>query len=301
MTAHRLAAASTLLACALSANVHADVLNASASASITNLTFTLIDLDLSDGITPSVSFFSEPTGGSSRETSSGVVVMEINRANGLTSRAGDTIYDYPPSGYLLTGDISKSLFGVSSNTAASGTISGNPVGSVGNLISTSTATLDTSAAQADKAASAYSSVWSSHGQLLLSANTRLVIQGSYDVSASLDGLAAVGEAASAQIKVISGTGYRSDNGGKVSAWLQKDVSFGNGLIGEKSFTGSFMQSIENTTSDTLVGFVGTVASTSVAIVAVPEPEALALVTTGLGLLGLGSVRRRKLQGDPTAG
>lgn len=52
MNAHRLAAASALIACALSANVHAEVLSASASVSITNLTFTLIDLDPADGVAP---------------------------------------------------------------------------------------------------------------------------------------------------------------------------------------------------------------------------------------------------------
>lgn len=293
MNAHRLAAASALIACALSVNVHAEVLNASASASITNLTFTLIDLDLSDGITPSVSFFSEPTGGKYGETSSGVVGMQITRANGLTSQAGDTIYDYPPSGYLLTGDISKSLNGTSSSAASSGTISGNPVGSAGNLITASTASLDTSAAQADKAVTAYSSVWSTHGQFFLSANTRLVIQGTYDVSASVDGLAAVAESASAKINVVIGTGYYTSFYKQVSTQLQKHVSFGNGLTGEQSITNSFLQNIDNITSGELVGFVATNASTSVAIVAVPEPEAWALVATGLGLLAFGSTRSQR--------
>ena len=54
MTAHRIATASMLLACALSANVHAATSTASATVSLTNLTFTLIDLAPADGVAPSL-------------------------------------------------------------------------------------------------------------------------------------------------------------------------------------------------------------------------------------------------------
>lgn len=54
MKPSRIAVAASLLACALSTSAHAAVLEASASVSLTNLTFTLIDLDPTDGIAPSI-------------------------------------------------------------------------------------------------------------------------------------------------------------------------------------------------------------------------------------------------------
>lgn len=61
MNPRRIAVASALIACALTTTAHAELLTASASVSLTNLTFTLIDLDPTDGIAPSISIYD--TGG----------------------------------------------------------------------------------------------------------------------------------------------------------------------------------------------------------------------------------------------
>lgn len=279
MNAHRLAAASALIACALSANVHAEVLSASASVSITNLTFTLIDLDPLDGIAPSITI--NDAGGSPRyelrahETSLG------SNAQWTGQNSLNEVYADDWRTFLAPGQAA-----VSSATGQS--LSEMTASSVTTRASTS---LDTSSqdfkrvAQSEALTPCCSGVGFAGFSFDLGANTAIRLQGDYSLMAQLQPGPTAANEASAWLGLTFGQfGLTESALAKQGGALNASQS---GLI---DFT------LSNDTSLTQFKYFG-LSSSALAVVEsrvspVPEPQTIALMLAGLGVVA-GTRRQRR--------
>ena len=293
MKPFRIAIAASLSACLLSAPAHASAQEASAlaSASIKNLTFTLVDLDQTDGITPSIFFYvpslHEPT---TYSISANVNLTRVSPQGITTHSDGDISGHITPEMYLFNGDVTRNLLGAGSSATGHSVISGDPLGSGGSLETTSAVTFDKSFTTLDRSVSVKSTVGEAGTAFRLSENTRLMITGDYVIAASLTGAVSPGDKAYVTFEIDGGTGDRENPGSERAA---DDLYVLSGQNLQRS--GTFSLAIDNFNSLTDYGFLRVRASTFAAISVVPEPEAWALLATGLGLLGFGSIRRQRVR------
>lgn len=282
MNAHRLAAASTMIACALSANVHAEVLSASASVSITNLTFTLIDLDPLDGIAPSMTI--NDAGGSPRyelrahETSLG------RNAQWTGQNSLNEVYADDWRTFLAPGQAA-----VSSATGQS--MSEMTMSSVTTRASTSLDTSDPSqdfkrVAQSEALTPCCSGVGFAGFSFDLGANTAIRLQGDYSLMAQLQPGPTVANEASAWLGLTFG------QFGLTESALAKQ---GGALNASKSGLIDF--TLSNDTSLTQFKYFG-LSSSALAVVEsrvspVPEPTSVALMLAGLWVAAACTRRRER--------
>lgn len=284
MTAHRIAIASALLACAFGANVHAEVLNASASASITNLTFTLIDLDATDGIAPGMVFnathgpgFGEPDccyafGLLSRSWAS-AKDADWQEKVGLNQQL--ELYGYPEQ-FMSNNELSKSARGITVNT----------VTTQDSLRISASVSVDTSEQGHDRSRWGLVELGDPgylNNAFVLTPNTGLIIHGDYDLSIQ-----------------------RSSNIGHARARVEFSV-FGDDAAGTQGFaenidtfwshqngarSGSFTFNITNSSS--FSRDYGLYADMVVdASLAVPEPGSAWMGIAGMSILALVAAGRRQ--------
>jgi hypothetical protein len=234
----------------------------SASASITNLTFTLFDLNPGDGIDPGITFVGGESGGT----------------GSLISAGGGTV----PFGAL-----SGSQFGVASGAASNGTTTG----------SFSVSSTSLSASGAVQFTGAFDvAAFSGSGSTVfrLTPFTTLSISGLATVTVTTDGieLGGVPESGKAVASIsISGPAAGGGQGfqqatdsrtAEVSPLLDIVVPMVSGSVGV-----AFVNLTNATMEGNLVANVSVLGQTP----AVPEPSTWALA--GLGLLGVGAVVRKR--------
>lgn len=278
MHAFRLAAASTLIACAMTPTAHAAVLTASASASLTNLTFTLIDLDPTDGIAPSITI--NDAGGLPRYELRAQEATLGSNAQWTGNDSLNEVYAEDWRTFLAPGQAV-----VTSATGQS--LSEMTMSSVTTQASTS---LDTSSqdfkrvAQSEALTPCCSGVGFAGFSFDLGAKTAIRLQGDYSLMAQLQpGPTAANEA---------------------SAWLQ--LTFGQFELIESaqakqggtlnaSKSGAIDFTLSNDTTLTQFEYFG-LSSSALAVVEsrvspVPEPTAVALLLVGLGVAAACTRRR----------
>lgn len=286
-----IAIAASLSAFILSAPAHASApdASASASASIKNLTFTLVDLDQTDGITPSIFFYVPYIHGPTNHRTSGNVNLTHVSAQGITTYSDGAISgQVTPQTYLITGDVTRNLLGSASSATGHSVISGDPFGSGGSLEATSAVTFDKSFPTLDRKASAKSTVEEAGTAFGLSANTRLVITGDYVIAASLTGAISPGDKANVTFRIDGDMGSWENPGSERAA---DDLYVFSRQTLQRS--GTFSLAIDNIKSQTDYGFVRVSASTFASISAVPEPETWALMCAGLATSLIWRTRRNR--------
>ena len=282
----RLALAAPILACALFGHAQAAALEASASAAITGITFTLIDLDPSDGITPGMVF--NATHGL------GLGEPDCCHAFGLFSRSWASakdaawqekvglnqqleLYGYPEQ-FMSNNEIGKSARGITVNTSTT----------KDSLRISTSVSLDISEQGHDQ------SHWGLielgdpgylNNAFVLTPNTGLVITGNYDLSI-----------------------HRSSTIGQARARVAFSV-FGDDAAGTQGFaenidtfwtqqndarSGSFTFNVSNSSS--FSRDYGLYADMVVdASLAVPEPASTWMGLAGMGTLALVATARRRRQ------
>jgi len=284
MNTHRLVAAGALIACALSTNVHAEVLTASASVSITNLTFTLIDLDPLDGIAPSIVI--NEFGGNPRYELRAQEVTLGSNAQWTGKNSLNEVYAEGGQTFLAPGQAAV-------NTTTGQSMSEMTMSSITTRASTSLDTSDPSQAFKRVAQSeALTPCCSSAGvgfegfSFDLGAKTAIRLQGDYSLMAQLQ------------------PGPTSAN--EASAWLR--LTFGQFGLNESALatpsgalnaskSGVIDFTLSNDTTLTqfeLFGFSSSALAVVEARVSpVPEPQTTALMLAGLGVAAMGARRRSK--------
>lgn len=282
MKTTRTIVAGAWLACALSTSAQAAVFESHASASITNFTFTLIDLDPTDGIAPSIRFSDE---GSFRwSLDSGAVV---------TTHDGQT---------LNTGDMGGA-FGSSHEVLIAGSSSVNlrtaqalAEMTTSAISLTSSASVDTAVPGHDLTSSAGAtlSTLGSDGDFLsdlgfsLGAKTALRVQGQFSLNATLHPGPTPDDLALASLFLSLRSGDQAFSIFEV-AQARADGELAVSVDRQLDFT------LENSDASERLAYINMLGSTQ-SIVAtgvspVPEPQAIALMLAGLG--GVAVARRRR--------
>jgi hypothetical protein len=292
MTLTRTALTGALLA-ALASLGTAHAATATASASISDLSFTLIDLDPTDGIAPSLTF-NDPNGYgysaygwayASQNDSAGVYVSD--------NKSYTAPYD--TNAFVTPGSASATAGG--STATASSTLNGY------SATATSTLTGDPASPSdyGNASATTYPNNYYYYNQgFTLGANTLLLVKGKYAVSASVDATGTTSDYAYAYAYMF-GT-FDSGNGIAQTAGLNKyvyaygDVTSGYPLSDSKSGTFGFSFANYAPTAGTGSFYNSyTSVNTYVSTAAVPEADAWALALAGVGVAGLATTRRRRAQ------
>lgn len=280
MPAFRLAAASGLIACAMTATAHAAVLTASASASLTNLTFTLIDLDPTDDIAPSIVI--NDVGGLPRYELRTQEATLGSNAQWTTKNSTDEVY---------VGDW-RTFFGAGQATVNSATgqaLSEMTTSSVTTRASTSLDTSDPSqdfkrAAQSDALAPCCGNMGRFGFSFDLGAKTALRLQGDYSLMAQLQPGPTAANEASAWLTLTFGH----------FVWGEEAVAKQGGTLNASKF-GAIDFTLSNDTALTQFHDFE-LWSTALAVVEsrvspVPEPTSVALLLAGLGVAAACTRRR----------
>lgn len=278
MHAFRLAAASTLIACAMTPTAHAAVLTASASASLTNLTFTLIDLDPTDGIAPSITI--NDAGGLPRYELRAQEATLGSNAQWTGNDSLNEVYAEDWRTFLAPGQAV-----VTSATGQS--LSEMTMSSVTTQASTS---LDTSSqdfkrvAQSEALTPCCSGVGFAGFSFDLGAKTAIRLQGDYSLMAQLQPGPTAANEASAWLQLTFGQfelieSAQAKHGGTLNASKSGAIDF----------------TLSNDTTLTQFEYFG-LSSSALAVVEsrvspVPEPTAVALLLVGLGVAAACTRRR----------
>lgn len=291
MTRTITALAASLTACALCATAHAAPMESSASVSVTGLTFELIDLDLTDGIAPSLQYFSD---------------SDTMRDHWLAS-ASTSESTWPGTGSSNDFDFQSAPGGVNNVFAPLQAGSSNAGGQSSAVMTTSS--IVASANTSMNAVTAGSREISAYAQLLPNAfdfapyilysvtpNTAVRITGQYELSARV------------QAQDPHGYGFAQANL-EFMAWVDEggDVPVYHGLE-------SIVDAGPNTSSDTKAGSFDFLLSNASAnrqdqvlslraaayssltssVSDVPEPTSIALMLAGLGVASVFGRRQQKL-------
>jgi len=291
-----------LLALAASAAPHlATAGTATASASITGLSWRLIDLDPNDGVAPSISFSAMAADGTLRQATSEATVYAQLLGTEEILRASS------PTPFGSFGPMGKSLAGVGEATAV-----GTPLSA---LVTASSTTPILRPDQAGLAAESFAAVSLVEEQRLpfcfgwcpnftLSARTMLVVEGIGSATAHLPGDA--GEFDEAEAKVsLALVGNATPGGSPFGRQTTYDeIEFkleGPGTQDASLLDQAMLVSFENGTGADMAGLllVRTWASTTLygvvdpsgVLSPVPEPGTWALMLAGLGIVGIGARQR----------
>ena len=282
MKTTRTIVAGAWLACALSTSAQAAVFESHASASITNFTFTLIDLDPTDGIAPSIQFFDE---GSLRwSLDSGAIVTTHD---GQALNTGDIGGAFgSPHEVLIAGSSSVNLR--TAQALAEMTTSA--------ISLTSSASVDTAVPGHDltSIAGATLSTLGSDGDFLsdlgfsLGAKTALRVQGQYSLNATLEPGPTADNLALASLFFSLRSGDQAFSIFEV-AQARADGELAVSVDRWLDFTLENSEASERNAYINMRGSTESVVATGVS--PVPEPQTIALMLAGLG--GVAVARRRR--------
>lgn len=287
MKPSRIAIAALIVACVLSTPTQAAVLEASASASIKNLTFTLIDLAPTDGISPSMVFNTSHGYGLGDEPQ---CCFPVGLNNHAEAHAWDASWQErvgynqqvelwgTPHQFMSTNELDKTARGINVHTSTAQDA----------LSLSASVSLDTGVAEHDLTRRGVISLGDPgyfNNAFVLGPNTGLIIEGDYDLSI-----------------------YRSSNIGQARARVEFSV-YDPGQaspmgIAENIDTfwthqndarsGSFTFNLANHSSASQ--HYGLYADMVVdASLAVPEPGGVGMGVAGLSILGLMAAARRRQQ------
>jgi hypothetical protein len=248
----RITLAVILSATALSAAANTPV---TSSASISNFSIELIDLDTTDGVNPWIEFSRQSFSSSSVATT----------AKGY--------FDSWTSDSSSANDPSVSTTNAARGATTSAALNGQHLAASGAIVGDG---------------AFYSSAWQS-SKFSLSANTGLIVRGHLDASATGTLTYPDNTTGSASVQIINSQNANPFD--QISFYSVTAYSYNNGprLIDE-NFTLSFSNaggSTLNGTMDLYIGASGMVAE-------VPEPETYSMMMGGMALLGAMAYRRRRL-------
>lgn len=287
MTAHRLATASILLACALSANVHAATSTASATVSLTNLTFTLIDLAPADGVAPSLQFL-DPVGTPNTWDASLFVAAATPDA---------VIFDSHQSPVLPSGV--QSILAPNQINLADDASQSAIVMTASSLLLTASMTMDATTASTglNRYAEAYigptANDWGNVLRYRLGANTAVRVQGQYQLTAqtqtdesiayasasaslTLNATSSAAESSFSQNVYTSMLGFPATQSGSIDFYLgNRGSEIEDNFIYVNAFVNANLSGV---TTD------------------VPEPTSVALMLAGLGVACAAARQRQQKVG-----
>lgn len=258
---------------------------AQASASLYDLTFTLIDLAPDDGVAPELVFTRDFDWGMG--TSGTARVSRTDGSGAQTDALDDYSQGFSSAALLTPGEASAALEGASAK--ASSTSNSFAAQAVASPSPLSPDKLREATAQVHAIANNHPAGF------LLSAHTSLLIQGRYSVEASLDAIGASQDRARAEVTLDISFG--ADDASRQLVSLSRSVLVGRtpGLSLEDSASGDFAFSFYNTGQTAWQGVFGSRVVHAEASIgsAVPEPSSAALGLCVLGTSGALLARRRK--------
>lgn len=294
MNHSRTAIASGLLAVALTAPAQATLLEASASASITNLTITLTDLRPLDGVAPALSWIS-------LDTEKGLTPFTL-----LASTTLFTTYSSNQVSATRVNELAPATR-TTLLTPKAASQSGLPASAEVSITSNSLsaqahASLDPSQPMHNWQEAAYASVAPAiyldsdthyvadrYKKFVISPYTQLTIQGSYAISVDGDDQASASVTAKA---MLNGTFD------PLATFLASARQVPGLNDPPSSESGTFSISLSNKTMMSAEGTLDLSVVTSASITSlsssVPEPEVTALAAVGLVLLGFAARRQRQM-------
>lgn len=302
MKPSRIAIASTSLACLLAAPAQAAMSEASASASITNITISLVDLDPLDGVTPWISYSAMGEQGQAQPYT--LRYQTFNGAYDQSSpkqKSGVATADSQAGaqGPISPMDLSKTGEGRSSRAwSTDDSISAQAWAQVQR-------TVDKSDLTSEYARSAGATVTNfpftydlltygldpkTIGGFLLSPHTRIVVQGAFAVSTG------PGTEADARVTGSLSDGVNSYDGFFAKSVRSTLVSKWDGPYDDPTpKSGEFTLTLDNLTSSQSKGFLRFSAQASAWATAavVPEPETWALMCAGLATSLIWRTRRNR--------
>lgn len=280
------ALAASLTACALCAPAHASSIEASASVLVTGLTFELIDLDLTDGITPSLQYVE----GESR-TKHWDAVASATKWTSLEPNVNEPpdVQTALSSGGNWFAPVQAGVsnpHGQSSAVMTTSSISLSALTTLGPV----TAGQQTNSAYAEVSAASYDSFPSII--YTVTPNTAVRVTGRYEVSARVpvqDPQRRGTATANFRLQMFGNTGGPSVEASAHSEWDSFEDSRG----------GSFdlLFSNASTESEEQYFLLWARASASVHgwVTAVPEPTSLTLLLAGAGIASIAAARSRSAQ------
>ncbi|MFC3377756.1 PEP-CTERM sorting domain-containing protein [Rugamonas sp. CCM 8940] len=275
----------SLAAVLCAGSVQAAPTSAKASIGISNFHYTLIDLDTSDNIAPSIHFnfpdSSDPQGSSVGANAT----VHPNGEKEIDQWAGER--------NVKVVDVSRSA-SVMGMVNSSGTVVAG--GGESGLQGATLAVQGTAEIPTDSAFRG-SADYSSQGRIFgaadftLSPHTKLVF--SFDLAVSASVFANKNQTARNETTFNANLLY-FDALGKIhySAIIGRRFNLDAQWNSAESVNEAFALSMSNTTADDLAGRVGMASWMSGEVSAVPEPETYAMLLAGLGLLGFMAKRRR---------
>ncbi len=274
--------------------------SATASASLSELSFTLIDLDPTDGIAPSLTYIYPST----VDGSAGFGTVDAYTRPGN----GTDIHDYrdfaiPIVGQSFVAPGSAEATAGGAQALATTTLNALSAQAHASLTGSPLSTTDFSIASAfvcPKEA-CYSAQ-----EFRLSAHTQLLIQGQYALSGAVEATGKAGDFVQVAIDLgvsFAASGARTSQTVALSKFLTLDGTAGSAHSDAQS--GSFAWRITNDGTGLGRGtiFPAVVSAYAVAVTASPVPEAhaLGLALAGAGVAGVSGARRRRLaKATPTS-
>lgn len=287
--------AAAMAACALTTPSQAVVLEASAQVNITGLTFSLIDLNPTDGIAPSVRFYDmawdAPTG-QERWTAEATTTMSTWPESGAT--IASDVHSQPGDHTQLLLPTQAGL----SNTAGQGSavITASSL-SVSAFTSMDEATAETGRTQSASASARTGSPMFDYAiQYDLSANTAVRIQGQYDLGARVNADDPFGYGTAQASFAVSATEWLNDTE-MLEHSAEEVVNAGLDGLPQVSRSGSFDFLLSNVSATSRPHFLWmntwTGANLAGATLDVPEPTSLAMLLAGLGVASLTAARRKR--------
>lgn len=294
MNHSRTAIASGLLALVLSAPAHAELLEGSAFASITDVAITLQDENPLDGIAPSVTWASRSPWAAPGTGAKPYALSVTNRIftvdqSGLFSHTSDD---------KLAPAIGANLFAPTSSSLTNGTASAQGLISSNGISSQVHVSIDEGAPAHDKESAASVDVYPADSYFELSPFTRITITGSYATSVASAGTGEWPTFARVHGELRLGSVLDT----YLSFHFQSDRFFAPDFETGKAFpgdptprNGTFTLTQSNNTSNSTWGWLYLSVHTSAmvrSVSSVPEPETIALMLAGLGVV-VGTRRRQR--------
>lgn len=289
MNHSRTAIASGLLAFALIAPSHAGVLEGSAFASITNVTYKLQDGWPLDNLKPSITWASPDTGtGSTPYTFRVLSGINTVDGSGQSSKTRDEKFA-PAVGPNIFTPTSSSL--TNDTTSAQGAVTSNGISSQVH------ATIDQDTPAHDQRKTADVFVYADHANFVLSPYTRITITGNYATSVSSAGNDVRTSASVVGRLWLQSTPDRfATFDARSEQYFAVNPRTGESVEGDPTpKSGTFTLTLSNNTPNPTLGAFGLGVSTYTwlgSVSSVPEPETIALMLAGLGAVAAARWRKR---------